>query len=98
MPKKRRRLISSIVWFISIGESSWFDGFMDWQKPAGGREFAWGIVANLHAKRGQPGEVQGTGLRRIPSKPAPGLLDRQIVDACMPMMHQAVEIKFPVLI
>ena len=29
-PKKRRRLISSIVWVVSIGESSWFDGFMVW--------------------------------------------------------------------
>src|SRR5882757_11097050 len=53
---------------------------------------------NLQAKCGQPGMVQGTGLRRIPSKLALGLLDRQIVDACMSVMHQSVGIKFPVLI
>src|SRR5947207_1083379 len=50
------------------------------------------------SKRGQPGVVQATGRRGIPSKPALGLLDRQIVDARMPVMHQPVGIKLPVLI
>ena len=55
-------------------------------------------TSSLQAKVRQAGMIQWARERSIPMKFAFGFLDRQIVNRGVPMMHQSILVKLPVLI